>query len=62
MTDRTTTELPILHWTLDGDALDALLASASDTPVRISFVFGGVDVTVDSEGTIELRTDAYPDG
>jgi hypothetical protein len=56
-TGRDPLELPLLQEALDTDALDALVAHSADASTRISFTYGGVDVVVDSAGSIVVWTD-----
>lgn len=46
------TELPLLHDTLDVDALEALIDSCGTVDVR--FVYAGYQVRVTGDGTVEV--------
>ncbi len=58
--------LPPIANSLDPDALDALFEPTSDgsarSGARISFVYGGYDVTVDNGEYITVRRDDPPSG
>ena len=49
-------ELPPLFESIDPDALDASIGAMADG--EISFRFAGHDVTVDSDGTVDLSEQA----
>lgn len=52
------TALPPLGDRLEPEALDRLLERSADLgsdPVRLSFTYAGVEVTVDGGGTVEAR-------
>lgn len=56
-TGRDPMDLPPLQHQLDADALDSLLTSAGPgTSVSVSFEYDGVDVTIGSDGRLEVRT------
>jgi hypothetical protein len=55
---REPTDGPVLDDYIDTDALDELMTgrgSRNGDPVRISFTFDGVEVTVDSDGGITMQ-------
>ena len=56
--DAEPTEIEPIFRSIDPDALDALVGSAGDgsrsAPVTVSFSFVGHDVTVGSDGTVEV--------
>ena len=56
--DPTDLEVP-LYEAIDPDALDALLESSrargSEPPLRVGFSYHGYDVTVSSDGSLDLR-------
>lgn len=55
VTNREVFDLPQLREYVDPDALDRLLADRGDRPdVRVSFRYADVDVTVNSDGCIEI--------
>lgn len=57
-TGRTTTDLPSLHDALDPDALDDFLTARGDAPYAhrsVSFTYAGVEVAVESDGSIEVH-------
>lgn len=55
VTNREVFDLPQLREYVDPDALDRILADRNDRPgVRVSFRYDGVDVTVNSDGRIEI--------
>lgn len=61
-TDRETTDLPPLQETIDADALDTLLESQSSS-VAVSFRYADTGVSVNGEGSIEVRVDGHlPEG
>ena len=47
-------ELPVLHETIDPEALDRLAADEEAASVEVRFEYAGFDVTVTGDGTIEL--------
>lgn len=47
-------DLPPIFDAVDPDALEALLATADDTEVTVSFPYGGYDVTVTSGGRVDV--------
>jgi hypothetical protein len=56
------TAIPPLGGFLDPEALDRLVERASSVTgesIRVSFVYAGVEVTVDGDGTVEARP--HPD-
>jgi hypothetical protein len=62
LTNRRPIELPPLHRTVDADALDMLLTAKPARTVRVSFDFDGCSVTVDGDGSVEIRaTDGRDD-
>jgi hypothetical protein len=54
VTGRDPNSMDPLYSVLDADALDALLSSAGDGTVNISFTFEGCSVTVASDGTVDV--------
>lgn len=56
-TDREPTSLDALQRTVDVDAVDALLASAS-APIRVSFSYEATRVVLRGDGHVEVRTGA----
>jgi hypothetical protein len=49
--------LPALYDAVDSDALDRLIAHASthtDTGVRVTFEYGGCEVSVDGDGELDV--------
>lgn len=60
-TDRTTAELPPLQKRVDPDALDALL-TRGQSPVSIAFTYADVSVTVNGNGTLNVRVDGHLTG
>lgn len=56
-TDQDPLDMPPLHRSIDADALDELLthaSAASSSDVEITFSYDGFDVTVSSDGQIDL--------
>ena len=47
-------ELPVLHETIDPEALDRLAADGRDASLDVRFEYAGFDVTVTDDGTVEL--------
>ncbi|MDZ5812783.1 HalOD1 output domain-containing protein [Halorubrum sp. AD140] len=58
-TDRKPVDLPPLHDTVDADALGALLTGGSPW-VTVSFTYADTDVTVEGDGSLEVRADGIP--
>jgi hypothetical protein len=56
LTDRRPIELPPLQRTVDADALDRLLTTKTAQTVRVSFDFDGCRVTVEGDGSVEIRS------
>lgn len=54
-TGRTQTELEPLQYTLDGDALNALLETADTQHLTITFTYENLDVRVASDGLVEVH-------
>lgn len=57
VTDREPTALPLLHESVDGEALDALVTRKSSSfqgAVQATFSYAGVSVSVDSDGGLEV--------
>lgn len=54
-TGRDVLELPPLNDTLDGDALETLVAGADGNGLRISFTYAETSVVVDCGEAIEVR-------
>ena len=57
-TGREPTDGPVLDEYIDTGALDDLLSGENPRlggPIRVSFVYDGVEVTVDSDGGITVR-------
>lgn len=55
-TDSEPTELPPLAYTIDPDALNALLDSTSDADVQVSFSYAGVEVRANGDGTGQVQS------
>lgn len=56
LTEDYPSELPALQQTVDVDALQTLLGNDSENPVQIVFRYAGVDVTITSDGDVELAS------
>lgn len=59
-TDRDPTDMPPLYDYVDVEALDTLITTSTtrtDNPVRLSFSYDGIEVTVDSHDGITLTSD-----
>jgi len=50
-----------LYESIDTDSLNAIVESGSDSPVSLSFEFDEFDVTVTSDGTIEITPPESPE-
>lgn len=60
VTDRDPTAMPPLSEHIDVDALDALMTAQTDDrteTVDLSFVYDGIVVRLDSDGTLDVQTD-----
>lgn len=60
-TDRDPTDVPPLQGRIDTDALDTLVTAANQTGdgVVVSFEYDGVDVSLDSDGTLDVRHNGH---
>jgi hypothetical protein len=48
------TKLPLLNDAINTDALDTLFVPEADDQLRVSFVYDGLDITVDGEGSVTV--------
>lgn len=56
LTEGYPSELPPLQQTVEVDALQTLLVDDSEDPVQVVFRYAGVDVTITSDGDVELAS------
>ncbi|MUV86277.1 hypothetical protein GJ631_06740 [Natronomonas sp. CBA1123] len=54
VTDSEPTKLPLLNDAINTDALDTLFVPEADDQLRVSFVYDGLDITVDGEGSVTV--------
>ncbi|NHN41305.1 hypothetical protein G9C85_06600 [Halorubellus sp. JP-L1] len=53
--NREPNKLPPLYDFIDPDAIDALLSRPNSRGVHLSFVYAGVRITVDDDGTVTIH-------
>lgn len=56
VTNRDATELDPLYWTVDAEALTALVASSRTDPLEVTFSYEGCQVTVSSHGRVVVAS------
>lgn len=54
-TGRDATDLPMLHASIDPDALDALVTRRPSTPLHVTFTYADARVSVRRDGRVEVR-------
>lgn len=54
-TGRTQTDLEPLQYTVDGDALNAVLESAETSDLTITFTYEDLEVEISSDGFVEVQ-------
>lgn len=59
VTDRSTTDLPPIHESVNPDALDALLTSGMSS-TRVAFTYADSEISVSDNGVLEILVSASP--